>query len=102
MDLESNSCCDQAILGVSSLLGEDVLAWRHLEDAGKKQKGPYKILYAGPLGKGGTCLDRMQTMMALGVAIVPFNTEIFAASRSRLSQSIATRFHLGSLVTALN
>ena len=34
-----------------------------------------KILYVGPLNKGGTCLQRMQAMKDLGCTVTPVDTE---------------------------
>jgi len=61
-----------------------------------------RILYVGQLWEGGTALERMKVLSALGHSIVPFDVSPFADCASRLVRSIAARFHMGPILNKMN
>ena len=61
-----------------------------------------KILYIGPLYDGSTALNRAQSLIRLGCQLVSVDTFKIELGASRISRSLAHRFHAGPLVEALN
>ncbi len=61
-----------------------------------------RIFYVGPLGEGGTCLERMRALQRLGHDIVPFDTTPWLAGGHRILRSVAHRLNFGPNVWGLN
>ena len=62
----------------------------------------HKIFYVGQLWKGGTCLDRMETLQQMGHDITPFDTTPYVADGPRFLRSLAHRTNFGPPVWKLN
>jgi spore maturation protein CgeB len=60
------------------------------------------ILYIGQLWHGGTCLERMKLLSALGCEVIPFDTTPWITGCTRIEQALAHRTNYGRPVTALN
>ena len=60
------------------------------------------ILYIGELCEGGTCLERMRILQALGHRIISFDTTPWLTGGVRLLQSFAHHMNIGPLVSRLN
>lgn len=61
-----------------------------------------RILYAGTLDPGGTCLQRMKVLQELGHSVVPLDVDPFVSSGSRIVRSLRLRLSAGPGVGALN
>lgn len=61
-----------------------------------------RLLYAGQLWEGGTCVERMRTLKRLGCGITPFDTTPFTTMGSRFEQSLLHRTKLGRGIAQLN
>jgi len=65
-------------------------------------KGKIRLLYIGQLWEGGTCLERMKTLVEMGCHITAFDTTPWLSGYSRWQQSIAHRINWGQPVAELN
>lgn len=61
-----------------------------------------RIVYAGDLRYGGTCLERMDALAALGHEVVPFDMRPYYLNAPRLQRMVEHRLHAGPSVRALN
>jgi len=61
-----------------------------------------KIYYIGPLGKGSTTLQRMESLQELGHDIVSFDMDPYYQYGSRLLRAISYRLNYGPQIGALN
>jgi hypothetical protein len=61
----------------------------------------YRILYAGNLGHGGTCLYRLETLQRLGQEVIPFDTQRYLGP-SRILSALQYRYPMGPLIARIN
>src|SRR5262245_37809340 len=61
-----------------------------------------RILYIGQLWEGGTALERMKALNALGHSTVPFDVSPYAECAPRFFRSIAWRFNFGPITRQVN
>jgi hypothetical protein len=61
----------------------------------------YKILYAGSMMQGGTCLYRAHCLRRLGQEVIPFDTNAFLFTPG-LARRLQCRFPAGPLIARVN
>jgi hypothetical protein len=62
---------------------------------------PFRILYAAPLGPGGTSLYRFHALERLKQTVIPFETEAYPAG-SKIINALRSRLRAGPLVARIN
>ncbi|MCK4818027.1 hypothetical protein KA005_19810, partial [bacterium] len=61
-----------------------------------------KILFVGPVYRGGTCYDRMRVMRDMGLDITTFDTTPYLNGGTKIARSLRHRTKMGLNVMRLN